>query len=202
MFHLLIDVFYYSGLFSNGIYIVTNSTLSSKSLRINIGFLLHQDAGYTREIIFDETSNLTVDEASKDVLLGTIRLTRTPQGILLQGELHSQTPVDCMRCLKTFDYPFNIEFSELFVPANSPTLDNNDANPLPTVIDEGDYIDLTPIVREEGILAIPMRVLCSEDCKGLCSQCGQNLNEASCECEADTIDPRLASLRALLDDEK
>jgi uncharacterized protein len=67
-------------------------------------------------------------------------------------------------------------------------------------VDEGGFIDLAPIVREEGILAVPMHAICRPDCKGLCDQCGQNLNQATCECEHEHIDPRLASLRILLEE--
>jgi uncharacterized protein len=59
-------------------------------------------------------------------------------------------------------------------------------------------IDLSFGVRESLLLALPMKVLCSEDCKGLCPHCGANLNEESCDCVAETIDPRWAELRKLL----
>ncbi|MBN1123188.1 MAG: DUF177 domain-containing protein [Anaerolineae bacterium] len=111
----------------------------------------------------------------------------------MQGKLQAQTPVECVRCLKPFEQTYEVEISELFVldTANSSDTD-------PYVIDEGGIIDLTPIVREEGILAVPMQVLCSPECKGLCAECGADLNEGPCGCEEDQIDPRLAPLRALL----
>jgi len=59
---------------------------------------------------------------------------------------------------------------------------------------DGKTIDLDPIVREQVLLALPMNAVCREDCKGLCAQCGQNLNEKQCGCEQKVIDPRLAPL--------
>ena len=59
---------------------------------------------------------------------------------------------------------------------------------------DGKTIDLDPIVREQVLLALPMNAVCREDCKGLCAQCGQNLNEKQCGCETKVIDPRLAPL--------
>jgi uncharacterized protein len=59
---------------------------------------------------------------------------------------------------------------------------------------DGKTIDLDPIVREQVLLALPMNAVCREDCKGLCAQCGQNLNEKQCGCEKKVIDPRLAPL--------
>jgi uncharacterized protein len=53
-------------------------------------------------------------------------------------------------------------------------------------------------VREEIILSIPMKAVCSETCKGLCPECGQNLNEGQCDCVVERIDPRLAPLLDLL----
>ncbi|MDD4842755.1 MAG: DUF177 domain-containing protein [Anaerotignum sp.] len=61
----------------------------------------------------------------------------------------------------------------------------------------GDQIDLTDFVKRSVISALPMKILCSEDCKGLCPVCGKNLNEGECGCETTYIDPRFESLRAL-----
>jgi uncharacterized protein len=163
-------------------------------LRLNVGFLLGENAGYSREFVFDETEPIAAEDVAITKLHGSLRLTRTPQGILIQGTLHAQTSVACTRCLAPLELPYEVEFSELFVHPASP--DKND----PYVVHEGGYIDLTPIMREEAILAIPMRVLCSPDCKGLCPECGQNLNEGTCDCARERIDPRLAPLRALLED--
>lgn len=61
---------------------------------------------------------------------------------------------------------------------------------------EDDFVDLEPLFREEFVLAIPYAPLCREDCKGLCPQCGTDLNSGTCSCEAP-IDPRLAALKGL-----
>ena len=69
----------------------------------------------------------------------------------------------------------------------------------PYSIDDTGVMDLAPLLREEVILAVPMGVLCRSDCAGLCPVCGQNLNEGTCDCEQDDIDPRWAVLRAQRD---
>jgi uncharacterized protein len=61
-----------------------------------------------------------------------------------------------------------------------------------------DTIDLGPVVHEAVVLAEPMRVLCAPDCRGLCPQCGKDLNEGPCGCTDDDQDPRLAPLAKLL----
>jgi uncharacterized protein len=60
---------------------------------------------------------------------------------------------------------------------------------------DGKVIDLEPIVREQLLLALPMNAVCREDCKGLCGQCGQNLNEKQCDCQEKFVDPRFAALK-------
>ncbi len=60
-----------------------------------------------------------------------------------------------------------------------------------------DQIDLNELMREQFYLALPMKPLCREDCKGLCAQCGTNLNTGTCDCAPVWEDPRLAALKAL-----
>lgn len=181
--------------FSNEVmaFIVTkHNKIDNRILKLNVGFLLKESAGYSREITFNHQGELKAEEVSITRLHGSLRLTRTPQGILIQDALHAQTPTKCTRCLKPFEMPFTIEFSDLFVFPKGP-------DPLdPYYVDDNGIINLVPIIREETILSIPMQVLCSPDCKGLCSECGQDLNEGTCDCKSEHFDPRLASLRALL----
>ncbi len=175
--------------------VTTPHKTDNRLLRLNVGFLLKEGAGYSREFTFDEPNTLCAQDVTIHHLEGRLRLTRTPQGVVLQGMLRAQTSVECVRCLTPCEWPIEVPFEELFLLSTNP-----EASP-PYVIDEGGFIDLTPIVREEGILAVPIQVLCKPDCQGLCPQCGQNRNEGSCDCDQEQIDPRLASLRALLDDQ-
>lgn len=170
---------------------------NTKTLKINVGFLLKESAGYTRNVVVESHGTVIIDEVELDELDGVLRLTRTAQGIIVQGELDAVMTLDCDRCLTTYGHAFGIQFSDLFMPHTHP--DAADPNN-PYVISDGFVIDLTPIVREESILAVPMTGTCSEDCKGICSKCGANLNEKTCDCEHDEIDPRLEALRSLLED--
>jgi uncharacterized protein len=172
---------------------VSNPISDNRILHLNVGFLLAKSAGYNREIDFEHPEPIRAEDVLIKHLHGSLRLTRTPQGILIQGKLQAWTPVECVRCLKPFEQTYEVEISELFSLETANSSENN-----PYVVDEGGIIDLTPIVREEGILAVPIQVLCSPDCKGLCAECGADLNEGPCGCEEDSIDPRLAPLRLLL----
>ncbi|MBI5713209.1 MAG: DUF177 domain-containing protein [Chloroflexi bacterium] len=66
------------------------------------------------------------------------------------------------------------------------------------VVSESGHIDLAPFLREEMIISRPMRPLCKPDCKGLCPQCGKDLNEGACDCVTDDVNPQLAVLKKLL----
>ncbi len=167
-------------------------------LRINVGFLLKEGAGYVRDIEFREHGPIPTDEIALLELEGVLRFTRTPQGVLVQGQLSAIREIECVRCLAPLGLPFEMDFSDLFRPAGTSS-EVDEINH--RVISEGDDIDLAPIMREEAILAEPMHAVCGEDCKGLCATCGKNLNEGPCDCEQDDIDPRMAVLRTLLEDE-
>ena len=67
------------------------------------------------------------------------------------------------------------------------------------ILVESQEIDLDELVMSDLLLTLPMKHLCREDCKGLCAQCGKNLNEGDCGCKKKPVDPRLEALRKLLD---
>lgn len=171
------------------------SRTDNRVLRLNVGFLLKEGPGYSREFTFEHAEPLRVEDVIIDELHGLLRLTRTRQGVVVQGTLTTSTLIECVRCLTEFSLPYQFELSELFVyPPPIPL------SPLdPYIVDEGGFINLSPILREEGILAVPIQALCLPDCKGLCPECGQNLNLGSCDCARDTGDPRWSALRTLLD---
>lgn len=98
----------------------------------------------------------------------------------------------CDRCLKPFQQEKILNFEHVLVQKL------NSANDDYLVCADG-VLDLEELVRTDVLLELPTKVLCSEDCRGLCSQCGKNLNEGSCTCEKKQIDPRLAVLSQLLD---
>ena len=107
----------------------------------------------------------------------------------LASAMHRDKPC----CLEEASQPIRFRLDDLFYypPHIAPEGER--------VVGENGFIDLAPLVRELGILALPIRPLCKSDCAGLCQECGQNLNEADCGCETDDIDPRFAKLRELLE---
>jgi uncharacterized protein len=131
---------------------------------------------------------------------GSVKLTRTNRGILVQGTLHGVIPVECSRCLNVFDHQLAINLEEEYFPV----IDVNSGNAMELTdepgsfyIDEHHVLDLREAIRQNALLAIPMKPLCRVDCAGLCQKCGKVLNEGQCDCEKVKIDPRWSKLADL-----
>jgi len=144
-------------------------------LRINVGFLLNQTAGYVRTMDFDEERLVLGNDLELHKLHGALSLDRTPQGILVSGTLQSGTPAECARCLSPFLLPLSATLQDLFLyPPPNPS------DPM-LAIGEDAILNLEPLVREYMILDFPLQPVCSPQCKGLCPVCGNNLNTSSCD---------------------
>ncbi len=166
--------------------------ISNKVLKINVGFLLSEGAGHSRDTEFDIPSTIRIaDDLSLDYLRGPLRMSRTSRGILVQGTLSTRFETDCTRCLEAASIELEIPIEELFVSPPEPGAEF-------VVADDG-ILDLSPLLREEIITNTPQHVLCKPDCAGLCLDCGANLNDGPCECDQSPIDPRLMALKALKD---
>lgn len=110
--------------------------------------------------------------------------------MVYRGTIKTTGMYTCSRCLSPVSVDRNETLSEVYgTEAELP----EDVLPY-----NGEYIDLTETIRETLILSEPMRVLCRPDCKGLCPQCGANLNDGPCSCPTDKIDPRLEVLAQFL----
>ncbi|NLB20447.1 MAG: DUF177 domain-containing protein [Clostridium sp.] len=94
----------------------------------------------------------------------------------------------CSRCLEPFDQELDLIIDEK-ISKN----EQEDANII--TLEEGDVLDIRDVVLNSIYLALPLKNLCREDCKGLCQNCGLNLNSGQCDCTTDDIDPRLSSLK-------
>lgn len=100
----------------------------------------------------------------------------------------------CDRCLCEFDRAYSFSFEHTLVMSS-----DSDSDDYIFVGQETKY-DLDELVNADIILNLPTKILCDESCKGLCSQCGANLNEKECNCVKTAVDPRLAVLGTLLED--
>ncbi len=157
-------------------------------LKYNVSLLLKPEVGATLGLDVDEVHQ-TLGDLKVDYVRGQLRLTRTNRGVLAKGQFSTELEAECVRCLEPFHLALTVPMEEMF--AFSATVD-----PI-YFIDEG-WLDLRAPLREQILLTLPMHSLCRPACKGLCSNCGHNLNEGPCTCSIEEIDPRLADLKKLL----
>jgi uncharacterized protein len=168
-------------------------------MQINVSQLLQEPIGSTREYKIDAAADIIGDGQAHKVQ-GECRLLRIRRGILVKCALATEAELTCGRCLNRFHQPLKINFEEEFLP----TIDITSGMPLPQedagafTIDEHHIIDLTEPARQFALMAIPMKPLCRQECAGLCPRCGRNLNQGSCTCPTEEMDPRWSELTKLL----
>ncbi|MEI8049913.1 MAG: DUF177 domain-containing protein [Actinomycetes bacterium] len=124
------------------------------------------------------------DDVSFDGVLECI-----PNGLVVRGAVTGRWRGLCRRCATKVGGPLEVTIRERYQEGASP--EDDEAYPL-----EGEMVDLGPAVRDAIVLELPLAPLCSEDCKGICIECGADRNSTDCGCEAP-IDPRWATLDTL-----
>jgi uncharacterized protein len=112
----------------------------------------------------------------------------------VKGIMYAKSTYSCNRCLDEFSTFVEVPFAENYQESDMEISGSEDE----LVYYQGDEIDILDLLRESLILAELLKPLCSEECRGLCPQCGANLNVKQCSCESQIIDPRLAVLQQLL----
>jgi len=168
----------------------TNGYVANRVLRQNVGFLLADGPGHSHAISFDVPAIRVAEDVDLAYIRGPLRLSRTKEGILVQGTLQVGLDEECNRCLDPLLVNEAITVEELY-PYPSP-VDTEYS------ISDDCMLDLAPLIRAEAIIIDSHGELCREDCKGLCPDCGTNWNHATCACADDRIDPRMAKLKLLL----
>lgn len=122
------------------------------------------------------------------------------KALVVEGEVEATLEVSCARCLEAFNFPVKVDFNEIYYPAGAEGISPEEREEwIPFV---GEVLDLTPEVVKSIVLALPMRFICREECRGLCPRCGKDLNRGECRCSGEDVDPRLAVLGELLKEMK
>ncbi|MCA1831333.1 MAG: DUF177 domain-containing protein [Actinobacteria bacterium] len=163
----------------------------ARSLLIDVSELLRSPGSSRRLELEEEVAGLAVPMAhvaGAPVL--DLLAERVVEGILISGTVSGALELECIRCLTEVEDVFSVPVSELF--ATGEIAPGDEVYPV-----EGDHIDLEPMVRDAVVLGLPLNPLCRPDCKGLCPQCGQDLNEADCGHRPERIDVRWEPLRRL-----
>jgi len=123
---------------------------------------------------------------------------RAGSDLIFRGEVHGTVAGTCARCLESYPFSLDQEFRFVLKPVSDvkgePALSPDE---LVESFYEGDEVDLTPLLREAVLLALPTRPLCREECTGLCPKCGANRNVKPCGCREEWVDSRFDVLRQL-----
>lgn len=122
------------------------------------------------------------------VLSGT--MTAINESIVLQGTIQAAISANCVRCLEETTFTLEVPFEDTFV--REPIAENEEA-----LLYESSRVELDSVVLTNVFINLPIQILCSKNCKGLCPKCGQNLNKAQCLCGANRENSPFAVLKAL-----
>jgi len=128
------------------------------------------------------------------------KASRKGQEVRLRGRIRATVEARCDRCLKPAVFPVETDFDERYVPAGDEVkTEETELHPdeLSFSVYHGEALDADELVHEQILLALPARLLCREDCAGLCPGCGADLNSETCNCRRDEVDPRWAALAAM-----
>lgn len=133
----------------------------------------------------------------------TGKVIKTDSGFYVSGEAGMSLDLTCSRCLEDYRHELNFDFSSEFIPQSTKTKseDSEEYFEDDTPTYRGDLLDLQELLQESLLVSIPMKTVCNENCKGICPDCGQALNETTCQCVTHKPDPRLAPLADLLKNE-
>ena len=120
--------------------------------------------------------------------------------IRVSGHLKVTMVGPCDRCLEDAEHVIDVDFTLFYRPDASGEFGSDtgiDEGEVEIGFYEGEALELEEVLREQVMLALPMQMLCRPDCKGICPVCGQNRNEASCECDTSMVDERWAALKQI-----
>jgi uncharacterized protein len=123
--------------------------------------------------------------------------------IRVEGELETKIEMSCARCLEPVVEDVSRSFDLIYSPlpkSNKPEEERLKDDDADIAFFQGEGIFLADVLKEQVLLALPMKVICQSDCRGLCPNCGANLNHEECRCETHATDPRMAPLARLKQD--
>jgi uncharacterized protein len=162
-------------------------------MRFNVSHLVKAPIG-TQSVVHLDVEAVTLgNDLDLQRLQGEINLTRSTDCLLAEGQLDATLDSECVRCLASFPLSLTIQLDDLtFTLPHISSQDNQYR------ISKDGWIHASLALREQAMLNTPLRPLCRPDCRGLCSSCGQDLNDGTCDCQEQELDPRLAALRNLL----
>ncbi|GER94412.1 hypothetical protein A45J_2173 [hot springs metagenome] len=149
------------------------------------------------------TEKISSDESIKIVapVKASLKIDKKGSEVIITGRAKGTVELQCSRCLKAFDMDIDSAINVVYHPASEINKEEHyelKGDELDTGFYKNDTLDTEDLLKEQLVLNIPMKPLCSNDCKGLCPKCGANLNITQCNCLTSEVDSRLAVLKQLL----
>jgi uncharacterized protein len=143
------------------------------------------------------------DWESRGELVFDLFLKGNAQKTVVRGDLSAGITAYCHRCLKPLELALNRSFHLTYLAPDPARFAQDEVeltrDELEVAYLDSQYLRLHEMIREQIYLAVPMKLLCSVDCRGLCVHCGADLNTVECACPQEQTDPRWASLKAIID---
>lgn len=170
----------------------------------NEGQVQELDVSYEPDMFTSQFGTFLIREKSPVAL----RLSNIGQSkALVQGNARFTLVLACDRCLRDVDYTFDLSFDSVVVSpdyagGDMVSGDSTEYEEDSPALMEGYHLNVDELVRDELLLNWPMKILCREDCKGICKVCGRNLNEGDCGCDDFVPDPRMAAIKDLFNANK
>jgi uncharacterized protein len=169
--------------------------IDRKSLRIRISGLSNGLHDYKFSL---DPSILGLDGNFHSPVEIQAHLDKTARQILLKAEIQTSGEFQCDRCLDEFQQPLTAAFNLVYL-YDKAEAEKYEEDEVLFITSDTVYIDPSDDVRQMIMLSVPLKLLCREECKGLCPHCGGNLNNVKCACEDTTTDPRWDTLQGLID---
>ncbi|HTO99896.1 MAG TPA: DUF177 domain-containing protein [Anaerolineales bacterium] len=163
-----------------------------KPFRINVGFIIHEEVGYSAEFPFEFDEVKVGDDLVLRDFSGLVNVGRTPQGLLVTGDFEGTTSLECARCLRTFEQRLRWNINELYAFNEKSVTDSG------LIVPEDAQIDLAPLIRDYALLEVPISPLHDPNCKGLCPVCGQDRNVRDCGHRPNEDESPFSQLKKLL----
>ena len=163
-------------------------------MKVNVSQQLKEYTGATRNYPVNNEV-VAIGGGNNIIVQGEVKLLRTHRGILAEGTLHTEVEVICSRCLSSFNCPLPLGIEEEYFPTMDIASGTSLTVPEESVsftIDEHHMLDLAEAIRQNVLMAIPMKPICHNDCAGLCPGCGYNLNHGACSCIPKEAEPHLS----------
>ena len=168
------------------------SVLWGDIMKLNISSIV-KTSGASLDVVFNETiaalSSMVNDFTFSEPVSFNGQLVNHGNALKLDGRLSAEYITKCCRCLKDVNNSMSITIKEEFVSAENPEAD------VDTYTYTGNFIEIDKVLTDNILLNLPIRLVCTKGCKGLCLKCGADLNTKPCECKEETIDPQMEILK-------